>query len=111
MISALGPFIMKHPQVKDSMEQFMLQHVLKEFKAPEPYLRSIVCVQSRLTLIDADWHGMQACEVLATVEKCGIEWSKEEVISASGVHLHPPADRILLSERQRTFPGSCDCYG
>lgn len=44
MISALGPFIMKHPQVKDSMEQFMLQHVLKEFKAPEPYLRSIVCV-------------------------------------------------------------------
>ena len=44
MVSALGPFIMKHPQVKDNMEQFMLQHVLPEFKAPEPYLRSIVCL-------------------------------------------------------------------
>lgn len=61
--------------------------------------------------IDAERNGIQACEVLATVEKSGIEWSNEEVISASGVHLHPPANRILLSEHQRTFPGSCDCYG
>lgn len=54
MISALGPFIMKHPQVKDSMEQFMLQHVLPEFKAPEPYLRSIVCTNFHCVLLSTD---------------------------------------------------------
>lgn len=42
MTAALGPFIMRHPLVKDSMEQFMLQHVFSEFAAPEPYLRAIV---------------------------------------------------------------------
>lgn len=54
MTSALGPFIMKHPQVKDSMEQFMLQHVLPEFKAPEPYLRSIVGRKFHCMLLVAD---------------------------------------------------------
>jgi len=43
MTAALGAFIMGHPAVKESMEQFMLQHVFKEFTAPEPYLRAIVC--------------------------------------------------------------------
>jgi hypothetical protein len=33
---------MGHPAVKESMEQFMLQHVFVEFTAPEPYLRAIV---------------------------------------------------------------------
>lgn len=42
MTAALGPFIMRHPLVKDSMEQFMLQHVFAEFTVPEPYLRAIV---------------------------------------------------------------------
>ncbi|EGN93981.1 hypothetical protein SERLA73DRAFT_115471 [Serpula lacrymans var. lacrymans S7.3] len=60
MTAALGPFIMRHPEVKDNMEQFMLQHVLPEFSAPEPYLRAI------------------ACEVLGTVVKAGLLWSNEE---------------------------------
>ena len=42
MTAALGPLIMRHPLIKDGMEQFMLQHVYAEFTAPEPYLRAIV---------------------------------------------------------------------
>lgn len=42
MTAALGPFIMRHPDVKNSMEQFMLQHVLPEFISPDPYMRAIV---------------------------------------------------------------------
>ncbi|KAF9240262.1 armadillo-type protein [Melanogaster broomeanus] len=58
--SALGPFIMRHPEVKGSMEQFMLQHVFPEFTSSEPYMRSI------------------ACEVLGTVVKHNLEWSNPE---------------------------------
>lgn len=42
MTAALGPFIMRHPNVQDNMEQFMVQHVLPEFSSPEPYMRAIV---------------------------------------------------------------------
>ena len=50
MTAALGPFIMGHPQVKESMEQFVLQHVFAEFNAPEPYLRAIVCSLNSLPI-------------------------------------------------------------
>ena len=42
MTAALGPFIMRHPDVKGNMEQFLVQHVLPEFTSPEPYMRAIV---------------------------------------------------------------------
>jgi hypothetical protein len=42
MTAALGPFIMRHPDVKGQMEQFVMQHVTAQFNAPEPYLRAIV---------------------------------------------------------------------
>lgn len=42
MTAALGPFIMRHPEVKDNMEQFIMQHVTAEFVSNEPYLRAIV---------------------------------------------------------------------
>jgi hypothetical protein len=42
MMSALGPFIVRHPDVKGSIEQFMVQYVLPEFTSQEPYLRSVV---------------------------------------------------------------------
>lgn len=42
MTSALGPLIMRHPDVKGNMEQFLTQHVLPEFRAQEPYMRAIV---------------------------------------------------------------------
>ena len=42
MTAALGAFIMHHPDVKDSMEQFMTQNVLPEFSSPEPFMRAIV---------------------------------------------------------------------
>ncbi|KDQ62833.1 hypothetical protein JAAARDRAFT_30743 [Jaapia argillacea MUCL 33604] len=63
MTAALGTFIMKHPDVKVNMEQFLIRHVLPEFGSPEPYMRAI------------------ACEVLATVEKAGIQWSNEETLN------------------------------
>lgn len=43
MTAALGHFCMRHPEVKGSMEQFLLQHVLPEFTSSEPYMRAIVC--------------------------------------------------------------------
>lgn len=42
MTAALGHFIMRHPDVKNNMEQFVMQHVLPEFAATEPYMRAIV---------------------------------------------------------------------
>ncbi|CDO69881.1 hypothetical protein BN946_scf184884.g40 [Trametes cinnabarina] len=62
MTAALGPFIMRHPDVKGNMEQFLIQNVLPEFNAPEPYMRAI------------------ACEVLGTVIKAGFKFSNEQVL-------------------------------
>ena len=42
MTAALGRFIMRHPEVKNNMEHFMLQFVSPELSSPEPYLRAIV---------------------------------------------------------------------
>lgn len=42
MTAALGPFIMRHPDVKDNMEQFIMQHVYPAFSSPQPYLRAVV---------------------------------------------------------------------
>ncbi|KAA1474736.1 ARM repeat-containing protein [Dentipellis sp. KUC8613] len=64
MTAALGPFIMRHPDVKFNMSQFMMQHVLPEFNAPEGYMRAV------------------ACEVLGTVERANIQWASEEHLSA-----------------------------
>ncbi|CAL1712201.1 unnamed protein product [Somion occarium] len=64
MTSALGHLIMRHPDVKGNMEQFLSQHVLPEFSTPEPYMRAI------------------ACEVLGTVEKSGLQWSNEQSLKA-----------------------------
>ncbi|KAI0372335.1 ARM repeat-containing protein [Pilatotrama ljubarskyi] len=63
MTAALGPFIMRHPDVKGNMEQFLIQHVLPEFAASEAYMRAV------------------ACEVLGTVVKSGFKFSNEQ-------HLH-----------------------
>ncbi|KAF9222983.1 ARM repeat-containing protein [Gyrodon lividus] len=71
--SALGPFIMRHPEVKGSMEQFMLRHVLPEFTASEPYMRSI------------------ACDVLGTVVKHNLEWSNPENL---GLHSNAVATAL-----------------
>ncbi len=42
MTAALGQFLMRHPEVKNNMEQFLVQHVLPEFGSTEPYMRYIV---------------------------------------------------------------------
>ncbi|KAI0057803.1 ARM repeat-containing protein [Artomyces pyxidatus] len=64
MIAVLGPFIMRHPEVKMNMEEFMVQHILPEYTSPEAYLRAI------------------ACEVLGTIERNGIAWKNEDNLSA-----------------------------
>ncbi|KAJ7490549.1 armadillo-type protein [Mycena latifolia] len=60
MTAALGPWIMRHPDVGGNMEQFLLQFVTPEFSKPEGYMRAI------------------ACEVVGTVTKEGLKWSSEE---------------------------------
>ncbi|KAE9407355.1 ARM repeat-containing protein [Gymnopus androsaceus JB14] len=65
MTAALGPWIMKHPEVRNSMEHFIQQFVTPEFSSPEPYLRGI------------------ACEVVGTVAKHGMEWASEENLNAN----------------------------
>lgn len=42
MTAALGPFMMRHPDVKKNMEQFLIQHVLPEFTSGDGYMRAIV---------------------------------------------------------------------
>ncbi|KAF9451856.1 ARM repeat-containing protein [Macrolepiota fuliginosa MF-IS2] len=60
MTAALGPWIMRHPEVKNNMEQFMLQFVTPELNAKDPYIRAI------------------ALEILGTVTKAGLVWSGKE---------------------------------
>lgn len=42
MTAALGPWMMRHPEVKDNMEAFIMQFVTPEFASTDPYLRAIV---------------------------------------------------------------------
>jgi hypothetical protein len=42
MATILAPHMIRHPQVKDSMENFMTQFVLPEFSSSEPYMRAVV---------------------------------------------------------------------
>ncbi|KAI0688708.1 ARM repeat-containing protein [Cytidiella melzeri] len=65
MTAALGHVIMRHPDVKGSMEQFLVQHVIPEFTSSEPYIRAI------------------ACEVLGTVEKSGLKWTNDDHLRAA----------------------------
>lgn len=77
MMSVLGPFIVRHPDVKGSIEQFMVQYVLPEFTSQEPYLRSV------------------ACEVLGVVTKAGITWVTEE-----NLNNHSRAVALALDDRE-----------
>ena len=42
MTAALGPWIMKHPEVRNNMEQFVEQFVVPEYTSSEPYMRAVV---------------------------------------------------------------------
>jgi hypothetical protein len=42
MTAALGPWMLAHPDVKDKMEQFVMQFVVPEYSSSEPYLRAVV---------------------------------------------------------------------
>jgi hypothetical protein len=42
MTAALGPWMMRHPEVKNNMEAFVVQFVTPEFRAQEGYLRAVV---------------------------------------------------------------------
>ena len=80
MTAALGPFIMRHAEVKNNMAQFMSQHVLPQFTSPEGYMRAIVRVVVTRSARHTDCiRFTQACEVLGTVERADITWDTEEV--------------------------------
>jgi len=64
----------------------MVQHVLPVFTASEPYLRSIVRLSlSLFFLAGTEIHLItaQACEVVGTVVKNGMQWTNPEVIHFS----------------------------
>lgn len=42
MTAALGPWMLAHPDVKNKMEQFVMQFVVPEYLSSEPYLRAVV---------------------------------------------------------------------
>ncbi|KAH8109328.1 ARM repeat-containing protein [Phellopilus nigrolimitatus] len=66
MTAALGHFMMRHPQVRPNVEQFVIQHVFPEFGSPLPYMRSI------------------AVEVIGTIEKNDMQWANEaNLVTAS----------------------------
>ncbi|KAJ7364882.1 armadillo-type protein [Mycena albidolilacea] len=65
MTAALGPWIMRHPEVSSNMEQFLLQFVTPEFSSAEGYMRAI------------------ACEVLGTFTKEGLKWSSDEHLNVN----------------------------
>lgn len=65
MTAALGPWMMRHPEVKNNMEAFVMQFVTPEFGAQEAYLRAI------------------ACEVVGTITKASMIWSTEENLNVN----------------------------
>ncbi|KAK0487807.1 armadillo-type protein [Armillaria novae-zelandiae] len=79
MAAALGPWMMKHPTVKDNMETFIMQYVTPQLSSPEPYLRAI------------------ACEVIGTVVKNRLQWTSEE-------HLHTNFTAIVAAMDDPEFP-------
>jgi hypothetical protein len=81
MTAALGPLITHHPTVKTEMETFLVQHVLPCFSASEGYLRAMVRPRFPACSREGGADGAQACEVVGTLEKGGLEWSGEEVLS------------------------------
>ena len=60
MTVALATFVMRHLDVKDSIE-LLIRHAQPCSKASEPYLRAV------------------ACRVLSGVEKIGAKWLNEQV--------------------------------
>ena len=46
MTAALGPWMLAHPDVKNKMEQFVMQFVVPEYLSSEPYLRAVVSLTS-----------------------------------------------------------------
>jgi hypothetical protein len=42
MTVSVGSFILRHPDLKDNMETFMMQFVLPHFTSSEPYMRAVV---------------------------------------------------------------------
>ncbi|KAG7445610.1 ARM repeat-containing protein [Guyanagaster necrorhizus] len=79
MAAALGPWMMKHPTVKDNMETFIMQYVTPQLSSPEPYLRAITC------------------EVIGTVVKNRLQWTSEE-------HLHTNFTAVVAAMDDPEFP-------
>jgi len=81
MTAALCPWIMRHPEVKNNMEQFILQFVTPKFVDTRPYLRAIVRLLSA-TMAQLSYI-IQALEILGTATKHGLTWSNKAVCISS----------------------------
>ncbi|CAK5283934.1 unnamed protein product [Mycena citricolor] len=81
MTAALGPWIMRHPEVSTNMEGFILQFVTAEFSSPEPYMRAI------------------ACEVTGTFVKEGLKWTSDENLNVQSRAVAAALDDVELPVR------------
>jgi hypothetical protein len=82
MTAALGPWIMRHPEVKNNMEQFMLQFVKPVLMDGNSvgYNRAIVRVLATFLGCALRFYGLlQALEILGTVTKAGLTFSNKRV--------------------------------
>jgi hypothetical protein len=64
MTGLLSDLIMKHPEVKNGMESFVMQHVTPILAGPQPR---------------EGWLRAMALELLASVAKSGLQYTNEEV--------------------------------
>ena len=99
MTVSVGAFMLRHPELKNSMEAFMMRFVLPEFTSSEPYMRAIVSlVQITLNLGFQTPSIEQACQVLAIILKSGFQWSSEEVLYFPDLQ----CPLILTTQKHRT---------
>jgi len=67
MTAALGPWMMRHPEVKNNMEAFVLQFVTPEFAAQEGYIRAIVSFL--FIFITSYYYFLNFSDVLTSVDE------------------------------------------
>lgn len=56
MTSALSGFIMRHPEMKKNMEQFVIGHVIPEFSSPNGWMRAAVRFVHFIDSFLSCWH-------------------------------------------------------
>jgi hypothetical protein len=98
MTGLLSDLIMKHPEVKNGMESFVMQHVTPILAGPQPR---------------EGWLRAMALELLASVAKSGLQYTNEEVgfvfvtVPPVCVLIFFLSFFILMGRRRLIYPPAC----